>query len=229
MPQQPVDDFTDEEVEDLEYAITDGASDEREVADRRIHPLTNEEREICVQVKVKGVDYLRYELRWSSVKIKAFLSRVAVQAEMEYLERSYNDRSGIQERTRFFSQIRINQMVPAAIATVARALRGDVMDESGEITRAPSRAQYEAACMILDRADIAGNKTDVADQMPKVDSRSVNIYLGDDEDEFEDSERISRDKVRGVLDDVMSVVKDGDGKKKKRAKKKKRRKKAKDT
>lgn len=141
--------------------------------------LSQSERELCQNVVVFGIDYLRTVSGWDSLKIEAFIKREEVRREVEHLKRQYEDRTGIQERTQFFATLKLNGMVPAAINVLARSLRGAYTDPStGTVTAPPARGQLDAALEILTRSNIQGTKWAGNDQTPSIDARSVNIAIG---------------------------------------------------
>lgn len=141
--------------------------------------LTQQEKELCQNVVVFGIDYLRSVSSWEPSKIESFIKREEVRREIELLKRQYEDRTGIQERTQFFAQIKLNGMVPAAINVLARSLRGAYTDPtSGNVTPPPARGQLDAALEILTRSNIQGSKWAGNDGTPAIDARSVNIAIG---------------------------------------------------
>lgn len=182
--------------------------------------LTPEEKSICSEIIQRGgTDYLRFELGWTAIKIKSFMVKKSVRAELDYLRRAYTQREGIQERTQFFAQIRINSLVPSALRVVARALQGDkTNDTTGDIVRAPSRGQFDAAVEILNRANINGSKYKGEDVLPNIDARSINVTVGeaDDNDPIDLSGSESRERVRSFLSNFLTKIDENDGKKKKK-------------
>lgn len=162
--------------------------------------LAPEDVEVCQNVVVFGVEYLRSAKGWSAMATQEFLKRAVVRRQIETLQKQYTDRSGIQERTQFFAQLRINSMVPAAINTLARALRGAYTDPSnGQVVAPPARGQFEAALEVLNRANIQGSKWGGNDSMPAIDARSVQIALGGASDPLGGLTGESREKLRSML------------------------------
>lgn len=140
--------------------------------------LTAQEKEFCQNIVVFGVDFLRANQNWEPGKIEAFLKREGVRREVDQLKRQYEDRTGIQERTQFFAQLKLNSMVPAAINVLARCLRGTYTDGSGQVVAPPASGQLSAALEILTRSNIQGSKWGGNDQTPTIDARSISIALG---------------------------------------------------
>lgn len=181
-------------------------------------PISAKEKEICARLRVhqNPVDYLRFELGWTVMEIRTFLTRNNIREELAFLERAYNNREAIQERTAFLSQLKLNAMVPASINILARALRGDVPDrETGEIQRAPTRNQMDAALEVLDRTAVK-RKESTGDKMGTVDARSVSIYLGDKSDDLTRSDKASRERVRKLISGIVGDLNAKGPKKKKR-------------
>lgn len=168
--------------------------------------LTPEEMELCQNVVVFGVEYLRSAKGWTAEAASDFLKRVQVRRHIETLQKQYTDRTGIQERTQFFAQLKINAMVPAAINTLAKALRGAFTDPStGNVVPPPSRGQLDAACEVLNRANIQGSKWGGNDSVPLVDARSVQVALGGGSaDPLNGLGGESREKLRSLLAAVTS-------------------------
>lgn len=168
------------------------------------HALTHEEEEVCRNVMMFGPEYLRSTRKWNAVKVKSFLERAEIKREIETLRRQYEDRSGIQERTQFFAQVKVNSMVPAALNVMARALRGEYKDPTdGHLVPAPTPQQVSAAQDILDRANIQGSKYAGNDSVPSIDARSVQIAIGGAVDSHSLDSK-SREKVRNILSSVMN-------------------------
>jgi hypothetical protein len=176
------------------------AEAERQLA----YALTNEEKEICVNVMVYGPAYLRQVKAWKAEEVKRFLARSEVVREINTLKSSYDDRSGIQERTQFFAQLKINSMVPTAIAVLAKTLRGVTKDAEGNMVIPPTRAQFEAAVEVLDRANIQGHKFNGNDATPSIDARSVQIAIGGQNSDFSALGAEGREKVTRILGTVMN-------------------------
>ena len=209
-------------LEEEDFALAAQGTLSPEKTDRRVHSLSDDERDICNHLaRHGGVDYLRYERRWTAVQIKQFMARVAVQEELGYIRRLYAQREGIQERTAFLAQIQINKMVPAALNIVARAIRGDRLGDDGTIDRAPTKAQFDAALTVMDRANITEGKFKGVDSIPAIDNRSVNVTLG--EENLDLTHRDARDKVRGFVDGLMGELNGRKKTKKKRPTKNKKR------
>lgn len=140
--------------------------------------LTDEEQEVCRNVMVFGPDWLRSNRKWSAEKIKRFINRAEVKREMDMLKRQYEDREGIQERTQYLSQLKVNGMVPAAVNILARALRGEYVSGDGKRVPPPTPQQFAAAQEVLSRANIQGGKYGGNDSVPAIDARSVQIAIG---------------------------------------------------
>ncbi len=140
--------------------------------------LTSEEKNFCQNIVVFGVDYLRESLGWAMDVVRQFVERAEVQREIEHLTTQYKDRQAIQDRTQFFAQLKINGMVPAALAILAKAMRGHVFEADGSLKeRAPDRNQIEAAMQVLDRANIQGAKYNTNVTAPNVDARQVHLHV----------------------------------------------------
>jgi hypothetical protein len=168
-------------------------------------PLTSEEMELCQNVVVFGLEYLRTAKGWRPDQSEKFLKRYAVRQQIETLQRQYVDRTGIQERTQFFAQLKINAMVPAAINTMAKMLRGAYTDPTtGQPVVPPSKGQFAAALEVLDRANIQGSKWGGNDSVPAIDARSVQIALGSASDPMHGLNGESREKLRSLLAAVTS-------------------------
>lgn len=143
-----------------------------------IHALTEEESDLCKQIMMFGPEFLRSVRKWNAAKVTAFLGRAEVRKEIERLTRQYEDRDGIQERTQFLAQLRVNSMVPAALSVMARALRGAYRDQEGKVVEAPTPQQVNAAQDILNRANIQGTKYAGNDSVPAIDARSISVAIG---------------------------------------------------
>lgn len=162
--------------------------------------LTPEELEVCQNIVVFGVEYLRSVKGWTSDATERFLKRSPVRTHIETLQKQYTDRTGIQERTQFFAQLKINAMVPAAINTMAKALRGTFTDpNTGNPVAPPTRGQFDAALQVLDRANIQGSKWGGNDSVPTIDARSIQIALGTASDPLKGLTGESRERLRGLL------------------------------
>jgi hypothetical protein len=167
--------------------------------------LTQEEKELCQQVVVFGLEYLRQAKSWRPEAIKRFVMRPGVRTEIETVKKQYEDRTGIQERTQFLAQLKVNSMVPAAMGVLARTLRGAVTDPgTGNVTQPPSRGQYEAALQVLERANIQGGKWAGNDRTPSIDMRSVNVAIGGGTNMIDGLTSEGREKVRGLLNRILS-------------------------
>jgi hypothetical protein len=170
--------------------------------------LQDDEKNICQNIVVFGPSFLRRNLGWKKIAVKEFLARREIQHEIQTLKEQYGDRTGIQERTQFFGQSRINSMVPAAVNVLAKALRGEYVDQaSGKTVLPPTEAQFKAATEVLDRANIQGAKYLGNDNVPTIDARSVSLSLGGAVAENTaglDAE--SREKVRDVFGKVLGKV-----------------------
>jgi hypothetical protein len=168
------------------------------------HALTHEEEEVCRNIMMFGPEYLRSTRKWNAVKVKSFLERAEIKREIETLRRQYEDRSGIQERTQFFAQVKVNSMVPAALNIMARALRGEYKDPTdGHTVPAPTPQQVSAAQDILGRANIQGGKYAGNDAVPSIDARSIQIAIGGSTDTHSLDSK-GREKVRNILSNVMN-------------------------
>jgi len=175
------------------------------------YALTPEEKELCIQVVTYGPEFLRHAKGWKKEAITRFVGRAEVQREVAALKRQYEDRTGIQERTQYFAQLRINGMVPLALNTLARTLRGEYVskDEAGKTKRIepPSRMQYEAALQVLDRANIQGAKYGGHDQTPSIDARSISVAIGTNAgDGSAPLDAEGRARVADVLNNVLARV-----------------------
>lgn len=171
----------------------------------RAMALLPEEKETCQNVVVFGPGYLRQVKGWSVSASKAFLERNEVVREIEMLKRSYEDRTGIQERTQFFSQLRINSMVPMATNVLHRALAGRRTRPDGTVMDPPTKQQLEAAMAVLDRANVQGQKFNGNDQTPSIDARSVNLSIGGSPDN-NGLDKDSRAKVAALLKHVTNRI-----------------------
>lgn len=165
--------------------------------------LTDDEADLCRNVVTFGPDYLRSTKKWTAARIKDFLGRSEIKREVEMLRRQYEDRGGLQERTQFFAQLRVNGMVPAALSVLARALRGEYVDSSGDRKAAPTPQQLDAAKEVLERANIQGGKWAGNDSVPQIDARSVQIAIGGSVDHASMDAK-GREKVRNILNTVMN-------------------------
>jgi hypothetical protein len=141
--------------------------------------LSDDEMDACRNVIMFGPEWLRSTKRWNGEKIKRFLDRSEIKRELDMLRRQYEDREGIQERTQYFAQLRINGMIQPAIGVLARALRGEYTDPATGKTMAPPTAQQlDAAKEVLSRANIQGGKYAGNDAVPSIDARSIQIAIG---------------------------------------------------
>lgn len=165
--------------------------------------LTQDDKDLCQNVVVFGPDYLRSSKGWTANSIRQFLARQEVVREVTNLKRQYDDRTGIQERTQFFMQLRVNAMVPAALNTIVRALRGTQVDANGTPVPGPTKQQFEAAQMVLERANIQGQKYNGNDQTPSIDARSVQIAIGGKTEDLSALGAEGRDRVRSLLTAIM--------------------------
>ena len=157
-------------------------SDVRGDPRQRLTALTNDEKQYCHGLVVRGVQYLHVELGWQMNELRRFLARSDVISHIEYLQQQYGDRTGIQERQQFLATRRLHEMVPAALSVLARALAGNIMgtDETGAPvvkSYAPARGQFDAAVEILDRANIQGAKYGGNNNQPVIDARTVNVHM----------------------------------------------------
>ena len=177
-----------------------------EEADKLLdYALGNEEKEICQNVVVFGPGWLRQTKGWKAAAITAFLARAEVQKEINASTRQYEDRTGIQERTQFFAQIKINSMVPAAISVLAKSLAGPRRNEAtGEMLIPPTRQQFEAAVEVLDRANVQGQKFGGAEGAPAIDARSVQIAIGGSTSDVSKLGAEGRENVRKLVAMVMN-------------------------
>jgi hypothetical protein len=167
------------------------------------YSLTSEEKELCQNIVVFGPEYLRHQKGWKKTAIQRFMERSEIRREIETLQKQYGDRAGLQERTQFLAQLRINSMVPTAINVLARALRGEYTHpETGKIVEPPSKGQFEAAQIVLDRANVQGVKWGGHDTMPSIDARSVNLLVGG-ESSGPALDAAGREKVRSILSSVV--------------------------
>jgi len=174
----------------------------------RVRALDNEAKELCQQVVIFGPEYLRQAKGWSAAAIRDFLGRREIVTEVEYLQKQYQDREGLQERTQFFGQLKVNAMVPAALNVLARALRGSYQDpQSGETVAPPGRGQYDAAIEVLNRANVQGSRFGGHDQVPQIDARTVNMLVGGSSEQLSDLDAEGREKVRNMLGGLLSRAK----------------------
>jgi hypothetical protein len=171
------------------------------------YALDGEEKELCANVVVFGPGWLRQNKQWKAEAIERFLTRAEVQREINALSKHYEDRQGIQERTQFFAQLKINGMVPAAVAVLAKSLAGVRKNEDGTLIPPPSRQQFEAAVEILDRANIQGQKYGGNDAVPAIDARSVQIAIGGSMSDVSKIGAEGRERVRGILSMALNRVK----------------------
>lgn len=170
--------------------------------------LSSKEKALCQSVVTFGHAHLRESLGWTSEAVDEFLGRAEVAREIEALQEAYKDRAGIQERTQFYAQLKINSMVPAALGILARGLQGHVFDEQGNLkTRAPDRSQMEAAMQVLDRANVQGQKYAGNNRMPNIDARTVNVSIGGAVDGLGDLSPDGRQKVVKMLGGVVGRLK----------------------
>lgn len=169
------------------------------------YALTADEKECCQNVVVFGPGWLRQVKQWKAEAITRFLNRAEVQREVNSLTKAYEDRTGIQERTQFFAQLRINGMVPHAVGILARSLAGPRRnDETGEMILPPTRQQFEAAVEVLDRANVQGQKFGGNDQTPSIDARSVQIAIGGSTSDVASLGAEGRENVRRIVAMVMN-------------------------
>lgn len=165
--------------------------------------LTDEEADLCRNIVTFGPEYLRSTKKWTANRMKDFLNRAEIKRELEMLRRQYEDRGGLQERTQFFAQLRVNGMVPAALSVLARALRGEYRDDTGTVRPAPTAQQLDAAKEVLERANIQGGKWAGNDSVPQIDARSIQIAIGGSVDHASLDTK-GREKVRNILATVMN-------------------------
>lgn len=182
----------------------DGSSELREAEKILDYALTNEEKELCTNVVVFGPGYLRQTKGWKSMAVKQFLGRAEVVREINALKSQYEDRGGIQERTQFFSQIRVNGMVPTSLNILARSLRGEVKGEDGKKVMPPTKMQFDAAVEVLNRANIQGGKWNGNDQTPQIDARSIQLALGGSMSDTDSLGAEGREKVRAIVNSVLN-------------------------
>lgn len=169
--------------------------------------LTQSEKDMCQNVVVFGLDYLRSVVDLGPDQIASFVRRKAVRNEIERLKRQYEDRTGIQERTQFFAQLKLNAMVPAAVNILAKSLRGAYKDGNGELVAPPARGQLDAALEVLNRANIQGAKWGGNDQTPTIDARSVSIAIGKGGGSVAGGiSSEGRERVRAVLASLVKKV-----------------------
>lgn len=157
----------------------DLATQLKEDAERALMTALNQDEKIlCQNVVVFGPGWLRQNKGWKKEAISTFLARKEVVAEIDALKRAYEDRAGVQERTQFFAQLRINGMVPFALNVLAKAMAGEKKDKAtGEVSTPPTRMQFDAALQVLDRANVQGKTFAGNDSTPSIDARSVSIAV----------------------------------------------------
>lgn len=145
-------------------------------AARRAHALDPAEKLLCENIAVLGLEYLRLGKGWGIEECRRFINRHEVMAYINYLLSQYKDRGGIQERTQFYAQLKLNSMVPAALSVLARSLAGTQLSADGTqvAVRAPDRGQFDSAIEILSRANIGG-KFAGSTSVPLIDARTINI------------------------------------------------------
>lgn len=177
---------------------------------RKVTALTEEEKATCQNVITFGLEYLRTVQGWKMDPIRQFLARVEVSHYLIYLRDQYLDRSAIQERTQFFAQLKVNSLVPAALAVLARGLAGVKVSADGKTIerRAPDRAQFDAAIEVLNRANIQGGKFAGNNQLPNIDARSVTVNINEAVSGQLDPK--GRKKVSKLLKGVLEAIKSGD-------------------
>lgn len=171
------------------------------------YALDGDEKEICANVVVFGPGWLRQNKQWKAEAIERFLNRSEVQREINTLTKHYEDRQGIQERTQFFAQLKINGMVPAAVGVLARSLAGVRKNADGTLVPPPSRQQFEAAVEILDRANIQGQKYGGHDNVPAIDARSVHLAIGGTASDVSKLGAEGRERVRSIVAMALNRVK----------------------
>ncbi len=172
---------------------------------RKATALTTEEVAICQNVVVFGIEYLTIVKGWPVDKTRRFMAKVEVLRQVEYLQRQYLDRGGLQERTQFFAQLKINSFVPAALGVLARALAGTQVTEDGTVkSRAPDRGQFDAALEVLSRANIQGGKFAGNNALPSIDARTVNVNV--DGSALTGLDPKQRKRVTGILSKVVEHI-----------------------
>lgn len=172
-----------------------------------VRTLKPEDRSICRNVVVYGLEWLRHSLGWTSSSIQAFINRPEIRREVETLRRLYQDRVGIQERTQFFAQLQVNLMVPSAVNVLARSLRGEKKDPvTGLVDEVPTKGQYSAAMEVLNRANIQGSKFGGVEMAPVIDARQIRVAIGASSNLLEGITPQGREKIRNVLARLISRV-----------------------
>ncbi len=182
----------------------DGVDDEQDDSVLREDKLTPQEKVHCQNLMVYGPAYL-HQLGWRYRVIERFCQRVEIQNELAFLRGHYLDREAIQERAQFYAQLKINQMVPAAVGIIARALRGTVIKEGAVVQRPPERVQYDAAIEVLTRANIQGGKFKGNNTTPTIDARTLNVHLDSDEAGLNITPE-GRERVRKMLLKIKSKM-----------------------
>ncbi len=169
------------------------------------YALSNDEKSLCANVVVFGPEFLRQTKGWKARAIKDFLNRGEVTREITALKKQYEDRTGIQERTQFFAQLKINSMVPTALVVIANCLRGARRnEETGEVSHPPTAQQFDAAVEVLDRANVQGKKFGTNDGTPSIDARAINIAIGSAPEGVDTLDAESRERVRLILNSTMN-------------------------
>ncbi len=181
-------------------ALRDGRFDDQVL--RLARAVTPQEKQICQNIVVFGVSYLHDTLGWAAGTVDLFMERREVRREIEALAELYKDREGVQERTRWFAQLKVNGMVPAALAILAKALRGDVLEGDNLREKAPTRSQVEAAIQVLDRANVTGAKSGAGSGLPPIDARQINIQVNNKVDGL----NLATDEREKVVKTVFNIM-----------------------
>lgn len=193
--------------------------------------LGKEDAELVGQVFSNGPSIL-IERGWSPSRIQDFLRRPVVVQQMQLLGIELQHQESLDLRNRFMVQRRLRRSSDQAVATLERALIGDVpelddnenqlVDEHGRLlytVHAPTEQQYDAATQILDRLgcrpllarDLAGmgSDADVTLLLTRA-AEDAAVKLVEDTEKASYSERsLSRERVRVVMEKLAGAVKLG--------------------
>lgn len=198
---RPVPPLIGQAAEVREYDDADG---------HRYNELKMDEKLLLDNVLIHGMMYLLVNKGWTLTAAREFLQRAECMRYLKYNQDLYDNRKGVQERTQFYGQIRINAMVPSALAILTRALVGHQFDENGQLKqRAPDRGQFDAAMKVLECANIQGVKYAGDNSKPVVDARSVTVNVNTEVGKVKGLTPAGRSRITKLLTGVVQFVNEG--------------------
>lgn len=188
------DDFAHDEYSDYlaELGLEDG-------------PLDKESKRLAYEFFERGEAAL-VDAGFGPTQITSFLSRKAVQKEIERLRVVFNERDEVVEKVRFRSKLGLVKLVPLAIHVLGRALVGEDAPEGEQAPTPPAKQQVDTAKEVLYMLGVHRDASDTGAGTYVFDNRSVNLQAEDPsllEDTSEAAER--RTHMLSVLKRVQRI------------------------